>query len=128
VDNAGLMRGFKRIGNVDGDGKKRFRFHRAPRDAVPKRYTVKKLHHDEGPAIFLADFVDGTNIRVVESRGGQCLALKTGQGLSILDDVIGEKLERDEAAKDQVLGFVNNAHSAAAHLLNDAVARDGLAD
>jgi hypothetical protein len=42
--------------------------------------------------------------------------------------VIGEKLERDKAAKLGVFGLVDHTHPTTAQLLNDAVVRDGSTD
>ena len=55
-------------------------------------------------------------------------ALKTGQGLRILDHLVGKKLKRDKPVQCQVFGFVHHTHPAAAELFEDAIVRDGLAD
>ncbi len=54
--------------------------------------------------------------------------LKTFQRLRILRDIVGQKFQRDEAAKLGVLSLVDHTHAAATELLDDAVVRDGLAD
>jgi hypothetical protein len=45
-----------------------------------------------------------------------------------LRHIVRQELERDEASEIGVLGFVDNAHPAAAQLLDEAVVRDGLTD
>ena len=56
------------------------------------------------------------------------LAVKTVEGLRVSGELIGQELQGDEAAELGVLGLVNNAHPAAAELLDDAIVRDGLPD
>ena len=56
------------------------------------------------------------------------LATETFQGLQIVGYVIREELQSHESAEARVLGLINNTHTAAAELLNDAVVRDDLAD
>jgi hypothetical protein len=45
-----------------------------------------------------------------------------------LGNIIRQELERDETTKLGILGFVDDAHTTAAELLDDAVARNGLTD
>ncbi len=82
---------------------------------------------NDWPSCF-ADFVDGADVGMVESRGRLCLPLETGQGLGILGDFLGQELQGDKAVEASVLGLVDDTHPAAAELLDDAVVRNGLAD
>ena len=93
-----------------------------------QRHAVQILHDDERLPVLLADFVDGADVGMVQGGGCLCFALKTGQGLRVLGNIIGQKLQRDEAAEAWVLGLVDHTHAAAAEFLDDAVVRDGLAD
>jgi hypothetical protein len=63
---------------------------------VLQRHSIQKLHDDEGAVIFLPDFVNGTDIGVVQSRGGLGLALESGQGLRVFGYLVGQKLHRDK--------------------------------
>jgi hypothetical protein len=63
-----------------------------------------------------------------ESGRGTRLASKPFQGLRIAREFIGQKFQGDKAAKLGVLSFIDNTHSAATELLDDAVVRNGLAD
>src|SRR5580700_1694469 len=56
------------------------------------------------------------------------LATKPFESIGVLLDAFGKELERNQAAKTDVLGLVHDTHSAAADFLEDAVMRDGLAD
>jgi hypothetical protein len=62
-------------------------------------------------------------------RGGSLgFTLEAAKGLRVFGDLVRKELESHEAAEFHVLGFVNDAHPAAAQLLDDAVVRYGLAD
>ena len=43
---------------------------------------VQKSHRDEGQAMYFVNLVDGTNVCVVQGRGGLGFALKAGEDLS----------------------------------------------
>ena len=72
----------------------------------------------------LADLVNGADVGMVQGGGGTRLAAETFQRLRVLGDVVRQKLERDKAAEASVLGFVHDAHTAAAELADDTVVRD----
>ena len=101
-------------------------FQRTPGDPVLERHAVQVLHDQEGAAVVLADVVDGADVGMIQGGGCLGLAAEALQSLMILGEVVGEKFESDEAAEAGVLGFVDDAHSAAAKLLDDSVMRDGL--
>jgi len=65
---------------------------------------------------------------MVQRRGGAGLAPEALEGLGILGEVLGKKLEGDEAAEQRVFGFVDHTHATAAEKLNDPVMGDGCAD
>src|SRR5580658_2020322 len=93
-----------------------------------QRYSVKKLHNQERMAILLPDLVDGADIGMIECRGRLRLPLEPRQGLSVFDDVSGQKLQSDKSAEGYVLGLVDDTHAATTKLFDDPVVRDGLAD
>ena len=85
-------------------------------------------HRQEGLSVDLVDLVDGADIRVIERRGGLGFAEKTLAMLGVFDDVGAKKLQRDRAPELQVLGLVDDAHSAFTELFGDAVMRNGFTD
>ena len=93
-----------------------------------QRRPVEELHDEERAAVLLADIVDGADVGVVQRRCGARLAAESGQGLGIFREVRRQELQRDEALQPRILGFVHDAHSAAAQLLDDAVVRERLTD
>jgi hypothetical protein len=89
---------------------------------------VQAFHHQEGAAVLLADIVDGADAGVVQRRGRSCLAAESGEGFGIGGEVWRQELQGDGALQPGILGFVDDAHPAAAELLDDAVMRDRLTD
>ena len=75
-----------------------------------------------------ADLVNGADVRMIEGGRRTRLSVETLQSPRVSRQIVGKKLQRNEAAKLSVLSFINNAHAAAPELLEDAVVRDGLAD
>ena len=128
VDDTFGVRGVESVGNFDGKCKERVEFHGAAGNAMLERGALQKFHGDEGLAVFLADIVDGADVGVIEGRGGLGFPFKTGEGLGIFGNFVGEEFQGDKATKACVFGFVDNAHASAAEFLQDAVMREGLAD
>ena len=115
------------VGELNSHVQSGFDVQGSSRNSVPQCHAIQKFHHNERLAVLLADLVNGADVGMVQR--GSCLrfALKPGEGLRILRNFIGQKFERDKTAKLDVFGFVDDAHSAATELLDDAVMRDGLA-
>jgi len=90
--------------------------------------AIEILHGDERLVIVFSDVVNGADVGMVESGGRTSFSPETFQCLRVLGHVIGKELKRNETTQLGVLGFVNYAHTAAAELFDDAIARDGLAD
>jgi hypothetical protein len=90
-----------------------------------QRHTVQELHHEEGLAVLLPDFVDRADIGMVQRRSRLRLPLKTGEGLWVSGYFIGQKFQRDKPVQGYVFGLVHNPHAAATQLLNDVLVRDG---
>jgi hypothetical protein len=83
--------------------------------------TVQELHGDERQPIVFADFVDGADIGMIESRRRSRLPAEAFQRLGIAGQVLGQKFQRNKAAKLSVFGLVNHAHPATAQLSHNAV-------
>ena len=75
-----------------------------------------------------ADVVNGADVGMVQRRGSAGFSAEALQRLRIAGNVVGQELQGDKAAQAGVLGLVDDAHAAAAELVNDSVVGDGLAD
>ena len=96
-----------------------------------RRFSVSPssiFHDDEGAAVFLADIVDGANIRMIEGGGGVRFAAETLERLAIFGHFFGKEFQGDGAVQAGVFGFVDHAHAATAEFFENAVVRNGLAN
>ena len=128
VDDAFGMGSVQSIGNFDSRTEQVFKLHRPTRDGVFQCFALQTFHRDEAPAVMLADFVDGANVRMIQRRSGTSLSAEPFKGLRVSRQFIGQEFEGDEAAEFSVLSLENHTHAASAELFDDDVVRDGLAD
>src|SRR5437870_4658374 len=87
-------------------------------------HAIQKFHGDESVSTFFPDVVDGADVGMVQGGGSLCFAPETTQGLRIAGNLIGQELKGYEAMQPGVLGLVDDAHSAAADLLDNTVMRN----
>src|SRR5664280_1242241 len=128
MNDAPCMGSVKTVGDFDGERQEHVRLHGPPGNEVLESLTFKKLHGDEGLAGRLADLIDGADAGVIQCGSSLRFSLKTRQSVRIMRRLLRQKLQRDEAMQREVFGLVDNPHSAAAQLLDNAVMRDTLAD
>jgi hypothetical protein len=128
VDDPFGMCGVQCVGNFNRQTDQEVALKGLSVDTMLQCRTVQKLHGDEWLAVFLADFIDGADVGMVQGGGCLSFALEAGQGQRIFDYVIRQKLQGDKSVKTDVLGLVDNAHATAAQLLDDAVVRDDAVD
>ena len=118
----------QRVRHVDGDSQQLLDFQRAVADQMLQGLAFQVLHDNERGPIIFADVIDGANVGMIQCRSGLGLAAKAAQRLLVAGNVLGEKLEGDEAAEARVLGLINYAHPATAKFLNHAVVGDSLSN
>jgi hypothetical protein len=78
--------------------------------------------------VLFSVLINRANARVVQSRRCAGFAAEALERLRILSYLVGKKLDGDKAAKGKVFGLIDDAHTAIAQLLHNAVVRDGLTD
>ena len=83
MDDSFLMRRVQAVRYLNGQIQQFLCFKRSARDSMLESLSLQKLHDNEGLALMLADFVDGTNVGMIQSGSGSRLALKPLQGHSI---------------------------------------------
>ena len=103
------------------DGEHLVRRERTTGDPLLEAAPFDQRHRDVGPALVLAGLVDRADVWVVERGGGLGLAQEPRARRRIGRQVVGQELQRDRAAKPDVLGAVDDAHPAAAQLAEDPV-------
>src|SRR5579863_5426216 len=77
MDDSLSMRGVERIGDLDAKIQKLLEIDRLAVNVMTQSLAVNELHGDKGPAVLLANVVDGANVRVIEAGGGMRLAAET---------------------------------------------------
>ncbi len=88
--------------------------------------TVEPLHHDERRAVVgAADVEHPAHVLVLELRRGARLAQEPLDGDRLVDETLGEQLQRHRRAQVDVLGREHRTHPATAdHALDAVLARD----
>ena len=89
-------------------------------DHFRQALAFDELHRVVVDAAFAADRVDRDDVRVVERGGGAGFVLEAGQLLAVEHRGERQHLQRDAAAEGELLGFVDDAHAAAADFAQDA--------
>jgi hypothetical protein len=128
VHDALAVRGIESIGHFNRKREQALLVHRPPFNRVFQRLASQAFHHDEQMSIMLANLMDGADVGMVQRRGCASLPTKALQSLRVLRGIVGQKLQRHEAAQQRVFRLINHSHSAAAEEFDDPVVGDGLAD
>ena len=121
VNNAAGVRRIEGVGDLDAQRQNRFQLHRAIADQVLECDAVEELHDEERAIALLANVVNRTDVGMIQRRRGLGFAPKALEGLAVLRQIFGKKLEGDEAAETRVLRFVDHTHPAATELFDDPV-------
>jgi hypothetical protein len=89
-----------------------------------ERLAFEILHGDEEAAAILCDFVNRADVGMIQGGSGAGFTAETLEGRGVFGHIVGEKLQGNRAAEIDVFGFVDDAHSAAAKLLENAEVGD----
>jgi hypothetical protein len=65
-------------------------------------------------AFVIADFVDGTDVGMIEGRGSTNLSPESFQRLRVFGEVHGKEFQSNETAKLGVLCLIDHTHAATA--------------
>jgi hypothetical protein len=95
---------------------------------VLQRLAIEKFHGDEGVAFMFGDFIDGTNVWMIERGSGLGFTLEAAESLGVRRESFGKEFQGDETVKLGVLGLIYNTHASTTELLDDLVVRNGLAN
>ena len=78
--------------------------------------------------VVVFDVVNDANAGMVQLRRGASLAHEAVQRLAVVDQVVGNELQRDMAAEARIFRLINHAHATTTELPHDAVVGNCLAD
>jgi hypothetical protein len=98
---------------VDGQGSRR--------QQRVERLPLDELHRNVGLAVRLADFMNGADIRMVESGSGSRFTRQPCVRGGIVEAAAKENFDCDVAVEPFVVGAIDLAHSAGAELAGDPV-------
>jgi hypothetical protein len=112
------------VGNLDADIEQRLQLESPAKDHFPQSLAFQIFHHQEEAPLVLANFVNGADVGVIQSRGGAGLTPEALERLGIVRQAVWQKLESDKTTELDVLSLIDDAHPAAADFFQDAVMRD----
>ena len=122
VDDAALVRGLERRGDLTRDRQRFVERNRALRDAVRQRRAVDQFEHQRAlrQPCFLEP-VDLRDVRMIERREHLRLALESRDAIGIGGEEFGQNLDRDVAVQPRIARPIHLAHAACAEGGNDLV-------
>ncbi len=121
MDDSFRVRRVQCVGNLDSQLQYLLKRQWLAGNAVLQCLPIEKLHDDEGPSVLVINLMDGTNVCMIQGRGGFGLALQAANCLRVSGDIVGKELQRDKAIQFDILGFVNHAHASTTEPCDDAV-------
>src|SRR5579885_1341979 len=127
MNDSFAVRRVQRIGNVACETEDLFERQRLTSDPLLQRLAFKELHRDKSSATFLADIINGANIRVIQCRCGLRFSMEALLRCGIRRGRRGKELQCHSAMQPGVLGLVHHTHSADAQLPYNSIVRDDLA-
>ena len=89
MDNPFAVSGVQGIRNVNGQRQQPLGVDGNATNSVLQCATFHVLHGDERLSVFVANVVDGTDVRMVQCGGGPGLSLEPGQGVRIAEEIRG---------------------------------------
>ena len=128
MEHAARVRCLQGVRDLRSEVEQGFELQRTRAQPLLERFTLEKLHGDEGAAAVLVHVVDRADVGVLEGRCRAGLTLQALEGVVVAGEILRKKLQRDFAAELQVLGLVDDPHATAAELREDPIVRDGLPD
>ncbi len=121
MDNGFGMRRVESVRDLNAQVEQGFNLDWFAANQVPKGLAFQQLHCDEGSAIYLVDFVDGADVRVVQGGGRFGFPLEPAEGLGVAGQIFRKKLERHVTAELNVFGFIDDSHATTADFAQNAV-------
>ena len=111
----------ERLGNLNRNVQDRAGIQRIPGNLLFQCLAFQQFHDDEMLALVLFDFVDGADVRMIQSRRRAGLGLKPLHRGGVEGKVVGQHLDGHKTAKAEILRPINDAHPAGAEPFDDAV-------
>ena len=121
MDDAAVVRGVERFGNLPADLDLVGQGHGATREASGERLAFHELEHDRLRAAEFLEAVNGADVRMIERREHLRLAAEPGDPIGIVCKALGQELQRDVAPEPGVARAEHRPHPSGADRRDDLV-------
>ena len=133
VDDTGVVGRLQRLGNLPGDWQGLVERNWSLRDAFGQRppfdqFQDKRMLVGSGVSAAFFQAVDGRDVGMIERREHLGLALEPDEPVTIVDEGLGEDLQRDIAAELCIGRPVHPSHTALAEESDDVVVPEPVPD
>ena len=93
-----------------------------------ERSSLDVLHRDEANSIGFPDFIDVTNVGMVQRRCRPRFPHESAVGINLSQRPVSQYLDRNRTVELQIHRTVDGAHAALAQFGGDLIVRDSLSD
>ena len=111
MDDPLLVRGFKRYGNLSGDGQRFVNRDRPARDALREILALDQLHHESLHAVGVLEPVDRGDVRMIQRGEDFRFALKAGQAVGVGCERRWKDLDGDVTLQLRIARAIDLAHA-----------------
>src|SRR4029077_18986607 len=87
------------VGNLDADIEQRIQLESPTEDHFPQSLAFQIFHHQEESPLVLANFMNGADVWVIQSRGGARFTPEALERQRIVRQAVGQKFEGDKAVE-----------------------------
>ena len=126
VDDALVVRGLERLGNLLRDAQRLDERDRPAAQAIREVFALHQLHHQRAAAAGFLEAVDAGDVRMAERGQHLRLAVEARHAVLVVREVLGQQLQRDVAVQARVGRAEHLSHAASPELAGDAIVREGL--
>ena len=114
MDDALLVRGFKRFRDLFRDRQRFVDRDRPARNALRQIVALDQFHHQRANTAGFFEAVNVRDIRMVQGRERLCFAGEPGQPVGVAGECVRQDFERDVTIQFRVAGAVDQPHPALA--------------
>ena len=128
MDDAELVRRLERFGELPRDAERLGDRDRPLGDAFLERGALDELHDDRAGVAALFEAIDVRDERMIQRREHARFAFEPRQPVRIVDDRLGQDLDRDVALEAAVARAIDDAHTARTERADDLVGAEARTD
>ena len=114
MNDAMVVGGFERLGNLSGDWQRFVEWNSALRDPIGKGRPLDELEHQRLYAAAVFKSVNCGNVRVIQRGQYLRFAFEAGEPIRIEREQFRQDLQRDVAIQPRIPGTIDLAHASGA--------------